>query len=75
MFSIMEMRANGMRDQELKDQQNDLMEQYKETEDLQGKFTDSDAIQAWHVCESEKQKILEECDKVRRELYEMGGDE
>ena len=68
------MRANGMRVQELKDQQNDLMEQYKEMEDLQGKFTDPDASQAWYVCEQEKQKILEECDKVRRELYEMGCD-
>ena len=44
-------------------------------EDLQGKFTDPDASQAWHVCEQEKQKILEECDKVRRELYEMGCDD
>lgn len=72
---MQEMRANGMRNQELKDQQNDLMEQYKEMEDLQGKFTDPDASQAWHVCEQEKQKILEECDKVRRELYEMGCDD
>ena len=61
-----------MMEQELKDQQNDLMEQYKELEDLQGKFSNPDANQAWHVCESEKQKISEECDKIRRELYEMG---
>lgn len=67
---MQEVRYKGMNEQELREKQNILMTEYKEWKDLQGEFSYQN--EDWHICEQEKERISEECESIRRILYEMG---
>lgn len=59
-----------MNEQELKANQKALMKEYEDWHDLQGEFNSD--TKEWHDCEQEKQRLSEECDGIRRILFEMG---
>lgn len=58
-----------MDERELRAKQEKLMVDSDEWNELQAEF-DSDSRE-WHDCEHEKEKLLEECDRLRI-LLEMG---
>lgn len=52
----------------LKEKQNQLMEQYAEWEDLQGKFPED-----YGLCQPEMDMAYRICEEIRRKIYESEG--
>ena len=59
-----------MGEQELISKQNLLMSEFSEWNNLQAEY--KDCSKEWHDCESEKEKIMDECENIRQTLLEMG---
>ncbi len=57
---------------ELKKKQQALLKEKDDWEELQSDYLRNCQKEEWHICSQEIQRLSEEIDNIRRQLFEMG---
>lgn len=57
---------------ELKKKQQALLKEKDDWEELQSDYLRNSQKEEWHICSQEIQRLSEEIDNIRRQLFEMG---